>query len=77
MKLIGSIKSNNTKDKNRENMPNLEITKVVLVHCNIVKNHYQQISRVLQTLISNKWFGQLLDISPKNFIFSKTFNSEF
>ena len=47
MKLIGSIKSNNTKDKNCENMPNLEITKVVLVHCNIVKNHYQQISRVL------------------------------
>ena len=47
MKLIGSIKSNNTKDKNRENMPNLEITKVVLVHCNIVKNNYQQISRVL------------------------------
>ena len=77
MKLIGSIKSNNIKDKNRENMLNLEITKVVLVHCNIVKNNYQQISRVLQTLISNKWFGQLLDISPKNFIFSKTFNSEF
>ena len=47
MKLLGSIKCNITKDKNRENMPNLEITKVVLVHCNIVKNNYQQVSRVL------------------------------
>ena len=77
MKLLGSIKCNITKDKNRENMPNSEITKVVLVHCNIVKNNYQQVSRVLQTLISNKSFGQLLGISPKNFIFSKTFKSEF
>ena len=65
MKLLGSIKCNITKDKNRENMPNSEITKVVLVHCNIVKNNYQQVSRVLQTLISNKSFGQLLGISPK------------
>ena len=47
MKLLGSIKCNITKDKNRENMPDSEITKVVLVHCNIVKNNYQQVSRVL------------------------------
>ena len=42
MKLLGSNKSKVTKDKNGENMPNLEITEVVLVHCNIVKNNYQQ-----------------------------------
>ena len=77
MKLIGNNKSKITKDKNGKNVPNLEITKVVLVHCNIVNNDYQQDSRVVYTFIPNKCFGQLLNISPKNFIFLKTFNSEF
>ena len=45
--------------------------------CNIVNNDYQQDSRVLYTFVPNKSFGQLLDISPKNFIFLKTFDSEF
>ena len=58
-------------------MPHLEITEVVLIHCNIVNNDYQQNSRVLYTFIPNKWFRQVLDISRKNFIFLKTFNSEF
>ena len=39
MKLLGSNESKITKDKNRENIPNLEITEVVLVHCNIVNNN--------------------------------------
>ena len=50
---------------------------IVLIHCNIVNNNYQQDSRVLYTFVPNKSFGQLLDISPKNFIFLKTFDSEF
>ena len=58
-------------------MPHLEITGVVLVHCSIVNNDYQQDSRVLFTFVPNKTFGQLLNISPKNFIFLKNFNSEF
>ena len=58
-------------------MPHLEITEVVLVHCNIVKNDYQQDSRVLYAFVRNKSFGQLLDISPEKFIFLKTFGSEF
>ena len=77
MKLRASTKSKVTKHKNGKNMPHLEITKVVLVHCNIVSNDYQHDSRVLYTFIPNKPFGQLLDISPKNFIYLKTFNSEF
>ena len=36
MKLLGSTKNKITKDKNGENVPHLEITEVVLVHCNIV-----------------------------------------
>ena len=58
-------------------MKTVKITEIVLVHCNIVNNNYQQDSRVLYTFFANKSFGQLLDISPKNVIFLKTFNSEF
>ena len=77
MKLLGSTKSKITKDKNGENIPYLEITEVVLIHCNVFNYSYQQKSRVLYTFVPNKSFGQLLDISPKNFIFLKTFDSEF
>ena len=58
-------------------MLHLEITEVVIVLCNIVKKDCQQDSRVLYTFVPNKLFGQLLDISPKNVIFLKTFDSEF
>ena len=50
---------------------------VVLVHCNIVNNDNQQDSRVLYTFVLNKHFGSLLEISPTNHIFLKTFNSEY
>ena len=58
-------------------MPHFEIAEKLLVHCNIVNNYYQQDSRVLYTFVPNKSFGSLLEISPKNEIFLKTFNSEF
>ena len=77
IKLLGSTKRQITKDKNSENVPRLEITEVVLVVCNIVNNDYQQDSRVLYIFLPNKLFGQLLDISPKTFIFLKAFNSAF
>ena len=54
MKLFGSTKSKITKDKNGENVPHLEITEVVVAHCNIVSNDYQQDSRVLYTFVLNK-----------------------
>ena len=77
MKLLGSTKSKIAKDEHDENVPDLEITEVVLIHCNVVNNSYQQNSRVLYTFVRNKSFGQLLDISPENFIFLKTFALEF
>ena len=76
MKLLGSTKNKKTKDKNSENVPHLEITEVVLVHCNIVNNDYQQDSRVLYTFVPNESFGSLLEISPTNHTFLKTFNSD-
>ena len=77
MKLLGSTENKITKDKNGENVPPFEITEVVLVHCNIVNNNYQQDSRVLYTFVPKKSFGSLLEISPVNHIFLKTFNSEY
>ena len=74
MKLLASTENKITEDKNGENVPYLEIAKVVLVHCN---NDYQQDSRVLYTFLPNKPFGSLLKISPANHIFLKTFNSEY
>ena len=77
MKLIGSTESKTTKDKNGENVPHIEIVELVLIHCNLVNNNYQQNSRILYTFVPNKPFGSLLEISPPNHVFLKTFNSEF
>ena len=77
MKLLGSTKNKITKDKNGEKVPHLEITEVVLVHCNMVNNDYQHDSQVLYTFVPNKSFCSLLDISPSNHVFLKTLNSEY
>ena len=77
MKLPGSTNSKIAKYENGENVLRLEITEVVLIHCNVVDNIYQQNSRVLYTFVPNKSFGELLNISPENFIFLKPFDSEF
>ena len=69
IKLLGSTENKITKDKNGENVPHLEFTEVVLVHCNIVNNDYQQNSKVSHTFDPNKTFGILLEISPTNHVF--------
>ena len=76
MKLLGSTENKITKD-NGEKVPHLEITEVLLVHCNIVNNDYRQDSRTLYTFVPNTPFDPLLDTSLTNHIFLKTFNSEF
>ena len=77
MKLLGSTENKITKDKKGENVPHLEIKEVVLAHCDIVNNDHQQDSRVLYTFVLNEPIGSLLEISPANHIFLKTFNSEY
>ena len=77
MKLHGSAESKITKDKYGENVPRLEVVELVLVHCNLVNNDYQQDSRILYAFVPNKTFGSLLEISSTNYMFLKTFNSEF
>ena len=77
MKLLGTTENKITKDKNCENVLHLETREVVLAYCDIVNNDYQQDSRVLYTFVPNKPFGNLLEISPTNHIFLKTFNLEY
>ena len=60
-------------------MPKLEFVEVVLVHCNLVNNSYQEASKVLFTFVPNKFgqFGQLITISPHSLTMLRTTNSEF
>ena len=77
VKLLGSTKDIIDIDKNSENVPRLENVEVVLVHCNLVNNSYQQHSRVLFTFVPTKQYGQLISISPHSLVFLKTINMEF
>ena len=77
MKLLGSAKNKLTRAKNGKVVPHLEITGEVFTDCNIVNSDYQLDPRVLHTFVLNKLFGQLLNILSNNFMFLKTFNSEF
>ena len=68
MKILGSTESKITKNRNVKNVPHLEITEEVLIHCNIVYKEYQPDSKVLYNFVP-------MHISLK--IFLKIFNSEF
>ena len=77
MKLLGSTSSSIDKDKNSELVPKLESVDLVLVHCNVVSNSYQQACKVLFTYVPNKKYGQLITVSPHSLIMLKTVNTEF
>ena len=66
MKLLGSTESKISKDKNGEDVSRLEIADLVLIHCNIVNNNYQQNSRISYTFVPNKPFG---NFTPKQYLF--------
>ena len=76
MRLLGSSTDTIDGDKNSELVPKLESV-VVLVHCNLVNNSYQQASKVLFTFLPNKKYGQLITVSPETLIMLKTVNTEF
>ena len=77
MKLLGSTKKDVDQDKDGEDVPKLESVEVVLVHCNLVNNNYEQTSKVLFTFVINKQFGQLINISPHSLKMLSTKNTEF
>ena len=51
MKLLGGSKKKITKDKNGKNVSRLKVTEVVLAHCNLVDNAYQNDSTALHTKV--------------------------
>ena len=77
MKLLGSTKKDVDKDKDGEDVPKLESVEVVLVHCNLVNNNYQQASKVFFAFVPNKQFGQLINIAPHSLIMLNTTRTEF
>ena len=77
MKLLGSTKKDVDPDKNSENVPKLESVELVLVHCNLGKNDYQNSSKILFSFVPNKQFGQLINISPITLTMMNTVNIEF
>ena len=77
MELLGSSTDTIDGDKNSKLIPKLENVELVLVHCNLVNNSYQQASIVLFTFVPNKKYGQLITVSPETLIMSKTVNTEF
>ena len=77
MPLLGSSEKVIDKNKDGEIVPRLEALEVVLVHCNLVNNNYQQESKVLFTFAPNKQFGQLITITRHSLTILKTTNAEF
>ena len=77
MQLLGSLKKDIKNNKDGEIAPKLETFEVVLVHCYLVNNNYQQASKVLFTFEANKQFGQLITITPHSLTMLKTTNAEF
>ena len=63
MKLLGSTKKDVDQNKDGGDVPKLEFVELVLVHCNLVNNNYQQISKVLFTFVPNEQSGQLITIA--------------
>ena len=77
MQLLRNSKNVIDKNKNGELVPRIQTVEVVLVHCNLVNNNYQQASKVLFTFVPNKKFGQLITITPHSPTMLKTTNAEF
>ena len=77
MQLLGSSKKDTDQNKDGVTVSRLETIKVVLVHCNLVKNNYHQSSKVLFTFVPNEQFGQLITITPHSLTMMKTTNAEF
>ena len=76
MALLGSSSSIIDSDKNGELVVKLEIVEVVLVHCNLVNNSYQQSSKKIFTFVPDKKYGQLMNVSSHALIMLKTTNTE-
>ena len=74
---IREYKKDVDQDKDGEDVPKLESVKVVLAHCNLVNNNYQEASKVLFTFVPNEQFGKLINIAPNSLLMLSTTNPVF
>ena len=74
---IREYKEDVDQNKDGEDVPKLESVEVVLVHCNLVNNNYQQVSKALFTFVPNKQFGQLINIPSHSLTMLSATNTEF
>ena len=77
MTLLGSTEQVVVKDKNDKNVPKFETVDLILVHCNVGKNIYQQAIKLFLKFVSDKQFGQLITVLPHSLIMLKTTNKKF
>ena len=75
MKLLGSTKKDVDQDKDGEDVPKLESVEVVSVRCNLLNSNYQKAPKVLFTFVSNKQFGQLINVAPHSLTMLSTTNT--
>ena len=77
MKLLESSKKLIDKDKDGKLVSKIEVLNLILMHCNLVNNVYQQASKVLFKFVPNTQFGQLIPVETNSPIMIKTLNAEF
>ena len=77
MRLLGNTENVIAKNRNGENVPKLEIVDVISMHCNVVNNSYQQVSKVLFKFVADKELGQLITFAPHLLTMLKATNAEF
>ena len=77
MTLLGSTEQVVVKDKNDKNVPKFETVDLILVHCNVGKNNYQQVIKLLLKFVPDKHFRQLITVLTHSLIMLKTTNTEF
>ena len=76
MRLSESTKKVVVQDKNGKDVLKLESVEIILVHCHVVNNNYQQALKVLFTFVPNKQPGQLINIALHSLIMLSTTNTE-
>ena len=77
MRQLGSSKKDVDQVKDGEDVPKFESVELLLVHCDLFSNNYQQASQALFTFEPNKHFGQINTTAPHSLKMSNTTNTEF
>ena len=75
LKLLGSTKNDIDQNKDGGNVPKLTSIEIVLRHCNLVYDNYQEASKILLNFVRNKQFGQSINILPHSLTLLNTTNT--